>query len=549
MNSIEQGKNHLLENSPSIHKKQEVRDPLEGIIKGENRHERYTNFTLNVLGKIWPRDKNSGEYGDDFWRATRYQAGEISGYTQSSPLARDPINSTPEEFNNMVLNLGPDYVRVRSVPPQLLERASIMPTGGSCPIETWGMRNMSDIQVGIKKGILTEDILASTAVQIVNLAPTITHISGALLSGQDASIHYIESDMWAERLVSYGIPEEKAQILIQGAYDRIHEAVARRAKLISSNATVIPVNFDELGLKDAVAEWFDQIGTPYDPNRRIAEVIYTYNGPRQKELLLKALNSIIQRGGLTREEKEAAVSLLEKEYHVRGKQIDHLRWGSMDLPKEVITGKRETTYDERIKYQNDPLYRMGIDINKDIFETHTKGNPDILCVGFADLPYNTAVQHEYRNLGVNFTGSPSNPTERDKFLKSLQQSVDQNNPVRLHRLNIDAHLSFLQAHFLENGGNQSKELNNWIALFPLSKNIFIAHGMQFLWDPDFIVFFKQAVQLQDARKSDNLEKAEANKRMKLLMVSIYPKLEAYLLYVYGRIEYPEDIRNSRLLKL
>lgn len=548
MNSIEQGKNYPLENSHLIQKKQEVRDPLEGIINGENRHERYKNFILNVLGKIWPRDKDSGEYGDDFWRATRYEEGDISGYTQSSPLARDPINSTPEEFENMALNLGPDYVRVRSVPPQLLKRASIMPTGGSCPIETWGMRNMKDIQTGIKKSILKEDILADTAEQIVNLAPTVTHISGALLSGQDASVHYIESDMWAERLVSYRIPKEKAQILIQDAYYRIHEAVARRAKLINPNATVIPVNFDELGLKKAIEEWFNQIGSPYDPNHRIAEVIYTYNGPRQKELLLRALNNIIQVGKLTPEEKEAVVSLLGSEYHVRGKQIDHLRWGSMDLLKEVIIGKREMTPKERVKYQDDPLYRMGIDINRDIFERHKKGNPDVLCVGFADLPYNTSVQHESRNLGLTFSGNSSNPTEKDKFMKSLQKSMDHNNPVRLHRLNIDKHLLFLKAHFLENGGNQSKELNNWITLFPLSKNMFIAHGMQFLWDADFIGFLTQAVQLQEARKSGEMEKPEANKRMKLLMISIYPKLEAYLLYMYGRIEYPEDIRNSRLLK-
>lgn len=548
MNSIERGGRHFSENSPSMQKKGEVRDPLEGIINGENRHERYKNFILNVLGKIWPRDKDSGEYGDDFWRATRHQEGEISGYTQSSPLARDPINTTPEEFENMALNLGADYLRVRSVPPQLLKRVSIIPTGGSCPIETWGMRNMKDIQTGIKKGILEKDTLASTAEQIVNLAPTITHISGALLSGQDVSVHYIESDMWAESLVSYGISEEKAQILIQDAYDRIHEAVARRAKLINPNATMIPVDFDELGLRDTVAEWFNQIGTPYDPNRRIAEVIYTYNGPRQKELLIKALNNIIQEGKLTSEEKEAVASLLGSKYHVRGKQIDHLRWGSMDLPKDVIIGKREMTSKERVKYQDDPLYRMGIDINKDIFERHTKGNPDVLCVGFADLPYNTAVQHEYRNLGVNFSGSPSNPAEKDKFIQSLQKSVDQNNPIRLHRLNIDKHLSFLKAHFLENGGNQSKELNNWIALFPLSKNMFIAHGMQFLWDPDFVLFFKKAVELQVGRSNGSIGRPEANQAIKRLMAAIYPKLEAYLLYMYGKIEYPAKIQESNLLK-
>lgn len=541
MAKIEREEQYNSQSRFEIQKRSAVLDPLESIIEGENRHERYKNFKANVLGAIWPQDKNSGEYGADLWRALRWEKGDISGYTHSTPMARDPSTVTPEQFENMVANVGSDYLRVMLVPPQLLQPTTIIPVGGSCAIETWGMRNIENIQTGIKKGILPKEFLADAARKMVNIAPTITHISGAILSGQDASVHLLETGMWAERLTSYGIPEQETESLTDEAYKRINQAVARRAKLINPNAAVIPVNFDELPLKEAVGEWHAAIGTPYDPTYRLSEVAYTYDGPRQKELLLNALRNKIQNGNMTPEEKRAIITLVDAQYHVQLKQIDHLRWESMGLPDEVITGRREMTPREKEKYENQYVYRMMTDTLTDVYKRHTTASKDVISVGFADLPYNTSVQHETRDVGLIFRGSTTNGNDSKSiamFRQSLEKSLDPNNPVRLHRLNIDAHLAFLRSHFRENEfDTQPKEVRDWIVNFPLSKNPFVVHSMDHRYDKDFNLFLINAVVLQTARSNGIMERQQANQEMRRLTAGIYPKLEANIDYRFGRSRY------------
>jgi hypothetical protein len=707
-----------------------VPDPLLGVIEGKNRQERYHNFVAGVLSKIWPSGSQSGEYGDDFHRSTRFMQGDQNAYTHFSPRGLDPQHIDPDAFEVAVNHIGtPDYVRVRSVPPQLLDpNISIIPTGGSCVIETHGMRTTSEIQAGIRDGVLNPGYLTQVTRALVDIAPTITHISGAILGGHPQAVHYVESDMWASRIASYGIPVEEAQTITSEAYLRINEAIKRRAKLINPQSTYIDVNFDELGLPEAIGEWFRRLDLQYTGDHRIIEVIHTYVGPEQLSLLKNVLTYRINCDHLGPQEKEAAQSMIGNSLHVRMKQIDHLRWGSMNLPKGVIMGSRDMMPEEKEQYESDFPYRMGIKVMQDVFNTHTDGSTKNAAVGFADLPttYN-GVQHESRNVGMQFTGKPGS----SEFTASVQSQLT--NPARLHRGNVEEHLNYLgkyiadnqayrqmlitemsqtQAHLApftralkeaekrynvvvqqigqyertrsgqenivmlvdvvvspdqkeitdelktvasalraqkekallgvqkkvqdqspdaetvkdllklpwlitalreveagrlpelsgltrealeeikSNASKQVQEVSRMIgsktaelreaeehvrsarstveqhqdaqdrltqirldlekmtapSCFPLCDNPFIHHSMQFLWDSDFTVFMSEAVNIQEKRTRKELSRDQANETMRNLMGKIYPKLEAYILYLYGRIEYPYQLRHGRVFE-
>lgn len=427
-----------------------IPDPLEGVIEGITRHERYCKFMTDVLSKIWPANSNSGEWGDDFHRTERFEQGDIGGYTQFSPFARDPKAISPDQFEAMVQNLGTaDYVRVISTPPQILSPDTpIVNVGGSCVIETNGVRTVTELKKYFAGFQSEQEIkeyqayLSEVAKRMINTAPTITHITGALLGGYNSGVHLIESDMWRERVEQeYGIPHEEAVQIVEGAYQRIHEAVQRRSRLINPNSTLIAVNFDELGLKDAIREWLAQIGLQGTDDHRVIEVIYTYVGPQQLDLLKKALSRRMQSGGLTDEEQPKAQNMLEVAYQVRGKQEDHLRWGSMNLPKDVIMGKREMIADEQEKFETDVAFRMGIVLMKAVYQAQKRNETQAIAVGFADLPtYGGGVQHEARDVGYSFTGKPG----EQAFIDSVEQQLT--NPARLHRLSIQSHLDLLRSY-------------------------------------------------------------------------------------------------------
>lgn len=742
-----------------------IPDPLERVVEGENRYERYRRFIINVLGKIWPPTSDSGNYGNDFWRSNRYderfspdanQNEWIDDYTQFSPKGIDPLNLTAEEFETVVQNLGTaDYVRIRSIPPQLLQPGvSAVLAGGSCALETNVMHTLADIKTYIKslnKSLSTPDYndpeknkneidkIDKNKKRLVNfvrsalaIAPTITHISGALLGGHDVGVHYWETDMWRERLEKeYGLPQDEAEQAVFAAYQRIHEAVQRRSLLINPNSIILEVNFDELELPAAIKSWAASMNLYLDDldninNYRVIEVIYTYVGPEQLDLLKKALQKKQEQGTLTKEELAAANTVMEGNLHVRVKQIDHLNWGSMDLPEEVIMGLRPLNEQEQVKYQEDYPYRMGITVMSDVYQRHTYDNPTSCVVGFSDLPtFGNGVQHESRNVGFIFKGeSPDDPN----FFESLDQQL--HHPARLNQLNINEHLAYLKKYTvdvseqrrelltemnmlrgiikpseselteatrrldriikqierhqtnidiqnqiinflksliensyvdspanrqlakqikemqeralqqlqqkkaqgsflseddqedpeklselikvmiqieegekpvfsetvseqLEKISDRTKQLINDlkyqinaktsereaaeadvnskqadfdnlanereqltyiyqalsdidITYFPLRDNPFIHHAMQFLWDPDFAIFLREAVAIQEAKTEKKINKDQANEQMRLLSERIYPKLEAYIKYIYGIIEYPTEMRTTRI---
>lgn len=444
--------------APDVVKRVRIPDALEGIIEGNTRYERYVGFVDNTLSKIWPNSPSSGEYGDDFHRPDRWDRGDISGYTSFSPTGRDMRNLTPEEFEIAVQNLGtPDYIRVRSIPKQLLdETASPLHVGGSCVLETNAMRTLADIRAYIEELSVDpqknkeeidryQKLMRDFVRGMISHAPTITHISGAMLGGQDVSVHLNESDMWEERIrEEFGLAVDEAHREVARVYSDINDIVTRRTKLINPGATVFTVNFNELPLAVSIKNWFDVLGIPYDPKFRIAEVMYTYVGPRQLDLLKQAVfeqsKNDQSEGKLTGEEARAAVQIMGTNFHVREKQVDHLRWGSMNLPKDVIIGRRELTIEEKEKMEDDVAYRNGVLLMQDVYGRSTQGIAATVCVGFADLPaQGNNVQHESRDVGFKFTGRPGEP----EFLASVESHL--NSPARLHRDNVDRHLAYLMS--------------------------------------------------------------------------------------------------------
>src|SRR3989344_248959 len=425
----------------------DVPDPLEGIILGENRQERYRNFYLNVLSEIWPPTPDGGEYADDLHISVRFDSGDLSGYTQFGPHNRDLANLTPLEFEQVVDKLGTsDYVRVRAVPPHIISsNITIVPTGGSCVIETQGERTIAEIKKGVEETRLPSQFLPDFARRVAGFGPTITHISGGILGGQDGLVHFNESDMWTEKLVSYGIPKEEAQSIVSTSYERINHALDKRSRLINPRSVMLNINFDELDLNPNIKEWVERLGIPYNPVHRIQEVIYTYVGPRQLELLKNALVHRLGNGGLTQEEMEVARRFLQADFQVRMKQIDHGRWGSMNLPKEVLVGLREPNVDELSKMTEDPAFNLGVRLMRDVNIAQSDGGATALYLGFADLPGDgNRVQHEDRDMGHRFKGKPGEQT----FLDSVEAQL--NSPARLHRHNVDAHLQYLSSFLVDN---------------------------------------------------------------------------------------------------
>jgi len=427
-----------------------VRDPLEHIIEGANRHERFVNFHAQYLDYIWPIDVKKGtspsDFAQDMHSVSRLHAGDMSGYQEFSPHALDPRTLSASAFEIVVRNLGtPDYVRVVSVPPQLTEPRSIVPTGGSCIVaETSGMRTMSQLEKAEDPLIHEPTRQAMTtyvADRLIAMAPTITHLSGAVGSGQDVTIHYEETDMWTAKAKQWGV--KNAEEKVGAAYRRAHEAIQRRASLINPDAVVVPLDFDELPLGEAIGEWFTEHGLEYRPEYRVAEVVYTYKGPKLLEHVQTALARRLEMDNVPVVVRERLTAILHATHILRIKQNDHLEWGKeMKLPIDVITGERPLTEEEVAKQTDKYFFETATGLMKVIHDTDPTSTS--LLVGMLDLPgYNGTIQHQDRKMGVDFTGQ-ANDIDTTAYLASIEASLD--NPRRLHSSNVEEHLTFLTGY-------------------------------------------------------------------------------------------------------
>jgi hypothetical protein len=68
--------------------------------------------------------------------------------------------------------------------------------------------------------------------------------------------------------------------------------------------------------------------------------------------------------------------------------------------------------------------------------------------------------------------------------------------------------------------------------FPLNENLFISHALHFLWDNDFRLFLNDVRTIKDA----NMPKPEAEIAVREAMRRIFPKLEQYYLFIFGRTD-------------
>lgn len=431
----------------------EIPDPLEGVIEGETRHERYVNFVNNVIGHIWPNEQNSGDWGRDLWRLPRRDTGDIGASPNFVPTALDPLKLYGDSFEHMVQQLGsPEYVRVRMVSPELMREGTIpLPTGGTCvAAETFAMRTMSEVSAGVENGTAPKEMLTDLARTYVEMAPTMTHISGGLtVTGQEAAVHFWESDMWIDRLTQWGLPRDEARQRVLAAYERTHEAIARKARLINPDAQLIAVDFDELDIPAGIHEWFGTMDMEWDPSTRVFEVLYTYLGPGMTDRVQTALRRKLETDSLSTEQRDAVQKLLRANRSTRHKQIDHMDWAGQGIPMEVVTGMRDFTEDERVRYEEEYPFRAGFTAFR---WTHTHsingGMPQTALVGGIDLPYGTTIAHENREMGVAVSS-----LIEPEYWEQVDAAV--NNPARLHRRNVPDHFLYLE-EFLRDPNEKAK---------------------------------------------------------------------------------------------
>jgi len=96
--------------------------------------------------------------------------------------------------------LGHDGFRIRSINPRLLEPGIIpLSLGGSCAIETWGMRLLDPLKH-------SPEALRELADTLLSLSPTISHVTGAILPVGEMGVHFIEDGLWGKRIEDdYGV--------------------------------------------------------------------------------------------------------------------------------------------------------------------------------------------------------------------------------------------------------------------------------------------------------------------------------------------------------
>lgn len=340
-------------------------------------------------------------------------------YLTFNPNPLSPEDLTTEQIAFLYSKIGPDFFRLRAINPGIL-KGDFLPLGGSCAIETWGMELLNSL----KK---YPELRARLAEVLLSFAPTISHVTGAILATGNFGVHFIEDGLWGQRIEDeYRVQNGRSKTT--QAYQKIHEAVERRAKLASGdpNYQLIPVNFDELGLLEGPLErWFEEMGMEFDPNFRIAQVIYTYVGP---ELLELVKNSLITRHGIPQK-------LLET-YTIatRLKQIDHNDWdATMAELKPIILGEPPTEKQTEL-LKNYP-FAAGLAIAKWIRDNipFNRSQPS----GFFDLPYDGRMYH-MRNFY-----RPTGPDEIEDLILRLQ-----NDPRILREGNLETHLQYLRG-FLE----------------------------------------------------------------------------------------------------
>ena len=347
----------------------------------------------------------------------RIREGNYKLYLILNPNSIAPEDLSEDDLRRLLETLGPDGVRIRSINPRLLDNGAFpLPLGGSCAIETWGMKLLAPF----KK---QPENLSRLAEALLSLAPTISHITGAILPAGEMGVHFIEDGLWGQRIEDeYKVEDGRTKTT--EAYQRIHAAVERRAKLATGNPEyrLYPVRFEELHLLEGpLQRWFEEMGLDFDPNFGIAQVIYTYVGP---ELLNLVKQALIDNHGIS------PADLDRFNLAARLKQIDHNDWDATmgQLKRTILTGEIDDSVKGLLeKYP----FRAGLKIARWIRGTASTNTS--APSGFFDLFWGGKIYHM-----ENFF-SPQRDV--DKLLNAIQ-----NEQRLLHGRNLREHIEYLRGY-------------------------------------------------------------------------------------------------------
>lgn len=400
-------------------------------LNDEERGEMYTQY-LKLIAAMRVAFGEKNKLLQELDRAPAARAAtpqNARAYLVMNPTPLAPEELDEEAFARLVERAGPDFWRLRAVDPKFVASDTHpLVVGGSCAVETWAMGVLGWIDR------IAPGRKAEYAERLLAMAPTVTHATGAMLTGQDFSVHYWEDRLWSQRLEAYGVPDALAKTT--AAYERIQGAMERRARLINPRTTVAVVNFDELRLDEGpLQEWFEQIGVPFDPNFGIANVIYTYAGPRMLELTKRALAG----------RPEVAHLVNGQTHHVRLKQIDHNDWdATLAEFKPVILGAEPKGKIAELLDGSYP-FRAGVAISRWVREANSNGLRSVAS-GFFDMPFGDHVMHMLPNVGGRYNGTIE---ALDELLAS---------PVRLWHGNLPEHMAYLSTYLEEEVRGASEEM-------------------------------------------------------------------------------------------
>jgi len=391
--------------------------PTTGIGDNYRRKRMQTtnyNQVVDAVGSVFrERDSLIDEY-DRAYYARKATADEYTSallFTNPDPYALEELSS--ERQGILAQNVGPDFLRLRTIPLELTRDGNRpLVVGGSCAIETWGMRLIEKLKQGQKETI------PQIAESLLSMAPTWSHVTGALLTGADVAVHYWEDRLWAQRLSEWGVAD--AQELVRAGYKRIHEAVARRARLINQNSVLLDVSFDDLDLHEGpIQRWCQDLGLPYNPQFGIADVMYTYLGTEILQLVRRAVR---------RRHPELYRLVRDKTHHTRIKQIDHNDWdsGVADI-KSIILGGEPNEHQRKL-LEGYP-FQFGVKLAS--WVRTGGGRSQALVGGFFDMPGDGQVAHMQPDIWGART-----------ILEQVSSSV------RLTSRNVERHFAFLEGYLL-----------------------------------------------------------------------------------------------------
>ena len=402
----------------------------------------YREF-VNTVGRLWPMREEPAQAQNstatDFWRVQHGKTPEHGdrAYLMFNPEAVDPLDLTDSDFDTLRQRVGDDVWRMRAVPPAILKPDEvILPTGGSCAIETAGVRVCQWMKGRVghadAEKAITEQEMAKRVDVLLESAPTVSHVSGGMLTGASHAVHFVEDGLWTSTVEQLGVSDASKKV--KAAYDRIGKALERRAELVNPEATMDFVSFEELDLPTAVGDWMQEVGITPGENFGLAEVMYTYMGPKILDLTRDAL----RKQYTSSEGREMPLEVANATRATRLKQMDHNTLASMDLPLGHVLRGESLTEEQAARAEEEYPYRACIAIAKDRKQS-AENNPAQVG-GFMDLPYGETILHMTPELGRKSAGNEG--AASSDFLVAVDSILE--DPKRLTARNIESHYRMLK---------------------------------------------------------------------------------------------------------